>query len=289
MPSSAHPTAVPSALSLAVAPPGGAGALPRLAGRALPLAAAGWMAVAVAGQLLFAAYVAVFYGRSAMAGRFEDWNKVLPEGWMPGDTLGNGVLALHLLFAVLVIVGGAVQMLPAVRRLAPAVHRWNGRLYLVSALVLGVGGLFLILTRKPASNLAPHLAVSLNAVLILVFAAIAWRQAMARRIDRHRRWALRLWLAVAGVWFFRIGLMAWIVVNQGPVGFDPATFRGPFLTFLAFAQYLLPLAVLEAYFHVRDHAGPQGRLAMAAGLAGLTLLTALGIGAAAMIMWLPRM
>lgn len=83
--------------------------------------------------------------------------------------------------------------------------------------------------------------------------------------------------------------MAWIALNQGPAGFDPKKFEGPFLTFLAFAQYLLPLVLLEAYLRIRDHGGSRARLAMAGVLGGATLLTALGIGAATMIMWLPRM
>lgn len=61
-----------------------------------------------------------------------------------------------------------------------------------------------------------------------------------RRFDSHRRWALRLFLVVGGVWFFGIGLLASIVANQCPVGFNPNPFSGPFLSVLSFAQFLLP-------------------------------------------------
>ena len=281
--------AAPAGFSRASAPARNARAPARLADPALTLAVRSWCVVAIAGQGMFAAYVVLFFGRAAVAGRPELWNKALIQGYVPGDTLGNLILALHLLFTVVVIVGGAIQLTPQVRRLAPAVHRWNGRLYLGSALVMGTGGLIMFWTRKTVGDAPQHAAITLNALLIVVFAVLAWRHALARRFDQHRRWALRLFLAVSGVWFFRIGLMAWVVLNRGPVGFDPKTFVGPFLTFLAFAQYLLPLAVLEIYFRVRDHAGPHGRLAMAAGLFALTLMTALGIGAASMIMWLPKM
>jgi hypothetical protein len=83
--------------------------------------------------------------------------------------------------------------------------------------------------------------------------------------------------------------MAWIVVNQGPVGFDPKTFAGPFLTFLAFAQYVVPLGILELYLRAQAGRGSLQRVAVAAGLFALTLLTAGGIAAASMIMWLPRL
>ncbi len=264
-------------------------ATPRSADRALKAAATSWFGVAVLGQLVFAAYVIAFYGGAAVQGQFSTWNKVAAHAYVAGDTFGNAVVALHLLFTVIAIAGGALQLVPAVRRLAPAVHRWNGRVYLLSALVLGAGGLVMLWTRGTVGGLVQHIAISINGVLILGFAAMAWRHALARRFDVHRRWALRLFLAVSGVWFFRIGLMAWIVINQAPVGFDPKTFQGPFLTVLSFAQFLLPLAVLELYFRVQQHAGARGRVAMAGGLFALTLLTALGIAAATMILWRPHM
>lgn len=261
--------------------------LPRAA-RLLHHAALAWCVVAVAGQLIFAAYVAAFYGTAALQGRWSAWNKVLLHGHVPGDPLGNGVVALHLLFTVVVVLGGAFQLAPVSRRRWPRLHRWNGRLYLLGATVLAVGGLVMVWTRGTVGGLAQHLAISLNALVILACAGLAWRDALAGRFDAHRRWALRLWLAVAGVWFFRIGLMAWLVLNRGPLGFDPETFRGPFLVFLAFAQFLLPLAVLELYLRLRDPDRPRAQGALAAGLLLLTLLTALGIAAASMLMWWPK-
>lgn len=259
------------------------------AARALRAAAAFWFVMAVLGQLLFAFYVAVFYGRAAAQGRLETWNKVLHVGYVPGDTLGNVVLVSHLMFAVVVTVGGALQLMPQIRRHWPRFHRWNGRVYLLGATIASIGGLIMVWTHKTGGDLSQDLAISINALLILGFAGMALRHAMARRFDMHRRWALRLFLAVSGVWFFRVGLMFWIVVNRGPVGFDPTTFTGPFLTFLSFAQYVVPLGVLQLYLLVQDRGNARGRFAMAAGLAILTLAMTGGIAAAAAIMWLPHL
>jgi hypothetical protein len=265
------------------------GFIDRIGAPALKVAATSWFVVAVLGQLAFVAYVIGFYGRAALQGRFEAWNKVLPHGYVAGDTFGNVIVSLHLAFATVVIVGGALQLMPAIRRVAPAFHRWNGRVYLGSVLLMSVGGLVMVWTRGTVGDLSQHIAISINALLIIAFAGMALRHALARRIDAHRRWALRLFLVVAGVWFFRIGLMAWIVVNQGPVGFDPKTFAGPFLTFLAFAQYVLPLAVLELYLRAQAGRGSLQRIAVAACLFVLTLVTAGGVAAASMLMWLPRL
>ena len=259
------------------------------AGRALAISAAIWWSVAIAGQAIFAAYVIVFYGGSAASHHLERWNKVLPDGWVPGHTVGNATLALHVFLAALVLASGGLQLLPALRRHAPAVHRWNGRFYVVAAVSLAVSGLAMVAAGRAPGDLSQHLAIALNAVAILAFAGLAWRDARARRFDSHKRWALRLLLAVAGVWFFRIGLMAWIVLNHGPAGFDPKTFSGPALTLLAFGQTLLPLAVLEATLLARRHAGEGTRLAMAAGICAASLATLVGIAAATLVMWLPHM
>lgn len=255
---------------------------------ALAFAARAWFAVAAAGQGIFALYVLMFYGGALLTGHPEQWNRVLMRGHVPGDGVGNLVLGLHLLFAVLIVVGGIVQCLPAIRRRWPSLHRWNGRLYLLSATTLALGGLYLVWIRGGgAGDAAQHAGISLDALLILVFAGLAWWRARARRFDAHRRWALRLFLVVSGVWFFRIGLMLWIVANGGPAGFDPKTFSGPALTVIAFAQSLLPLAVLELYF--RAAAGGAGLRRMATVLLWLCVLaTAAGIGAATMLLWWPR-
>lgn len=260
-----------------------------IAGPALKAAAILWFVVAVLGQLMMVAYVIGFYGRAAALGQFELWNKVLPRGYVPGDTVGNLIVSVHLAFATVVTVGGALQLMPAVRRLAPAFHRWNGRVYLLSVLVMSVGGLIMVWTRGADRDLSQNIAISINALLIVACGGMALRFALARRLDVHRRWALRLFLVVSGGWFFRVALMLWIVVNQGPVGFDPDTFRGPALTVIAFAQYLVPLAVLELYFRAQRSGGARGRLAMAGGLVALTLLMGVGIVAASMILWLPHL
>jgi hypothetical protein len=263
---------------------------PRLGNAALKAAATFWFVVAVFGQLLFAVYVADFYGRTAVQGRWQDWNQVLQAGYIHGDTLGNAVLAAHLLCAVAVMLSGAAQFVPLIRRRWPRFHRWNGRIFLTTALIASLGGAYMIWTRPKAGGDLPSLmGMTLEALLIWSFAGMALLHAKARRYDAHRRWALRFFLAVNSGWFFRIGLMFWIVANHGPVGFDPKTFTGPFLTFLAFAQYLVPLAVLELYFSAQRSRSAPHRIAVAGSVAVLTLLMAVGIAAAFAGLWLPHL
>lgn len=253
--------------------------------RALRWSAALWLLVALLGQAIFLAYVLGLYGGAVLNGDLAGWNRVMPRGHVPGDSLGNAVLASHLLFTVVILLGGALQLLPALRRVAPRVHHGVGRSYLLAVVVMSVGGLFLVWTRGEPARLGQHLGISLNALLILVFAGLALRAALARRIDEHRRWALRLYLAVLGVWFFRLGLTLWLLIHRAPVGFDPDTFSGPFLTALSFAQTLVPLALLELYLRAQRSPRTAVQAAAAGTLALLTLATAAGIATAYLMLW----
>ncbi len=259
------------------------------ASAALRRAAAAWAITALAGQLAFAAYITLYFGRAALAGRWLDWNRTLAVGVVAGDGFGNAVLGAHLAAAVLLMLCGLVQLLPAVRRRWPGWHRFSGRVFLVGALTGAAGGLYMTATRPVIGDAAQHALVSLNGALIGVAAALAWRNARSGRVDLHRRWALRAWLLVNGVWFFRIGLMLWLVVNRGPVGFDPKTFTGPFILVLSAAQFLLPLALLELYLRAERGRDPVLQWSATIVLAAATLLTAAGSAAAAALMWLPRL
>ena len=247
-----------------------------------------WFVVAVSGQLMFVYYILALYGRATVDGNLATWGTVMPKGYVVGDGLGNLLLMSHVLLAAVITLGGAIQLIPQVRMIAPTFHRWNGRVYVATAVFMSLGGFYLVWVRGGVGSFVHHLGVSANGLAILICAALALRAAMARRFDSHRRWALRLFLVVSGVWFFRVGLMLWLFVNKGPVGFDPKTFEGPFLNVLAFAEFLLPLAVLEMYLRAQDRGGNMRRLVVAGGLTVLTLAMGVGIGIATMGMWLPR-
>ncbi len=255
------------------------------AARALRAAAAAWLAVTALGQLVFVVYLLGFYGRLTLAGRFADWNRGVPHGYVADEPFGNLVVGLHLGFAVLVMAGGALQLIPTLRRRRPAFHRWNGRVYLAAAVITSVGGLIMMATRGTFGGPWQKIATCLNGAVIVGCAGMAWRHARARRFDAHRRWALRLFLAAGGVWFNRVVYNLWVAA-LGPVGFDPSEFRGPFLTFLNFAQFLVPLGVLELYLRAQRRGAPAQH-AVAALLAALSAVTAAGVVAVTIRRWLP--
>lgn len=252
--------------------------LPRFTDLAVKTAVRFWFGVTVIGQLFFSVSVAMFYGLTAARGDLHAWNKNLTHGIIPGDGMGNMVLRAHLISAVVIILSGAVQLVPQVRNWAPRFHRWNGRLYLATAFTVSMAGLYLMWIRGTVGGLGAHLAQSLDAVLIMLFAVLAVRAAMARDFRNHRRWALRLYMVVSASLFIRAALPLL------GLGFNSDTF----FTTVSFAQYVVPLGVLELYLLAEERGGVRSRLAMAVGLFVLTLALAGGIFAATAGMFIPK-
>ncbi|GHA03236.1 membrane protein [Arenicella chitinivorans] len=257
---------------------------------ALNLAAKFWFATVLVGQVIFSYYIVALYYTATLSNDTARFNTVMPAGHIEGDYWGNIAVIGHVLLAAVITLGGLLQLLPVIRSKVPALHRWNGRLYVLTAVIMSLSGAFMIITRheKVVGDLVGHVTLMLNGAIILTCAALAFRFARQRKFANHRRWALRLFVAVSGVWFFRVGMMAWLSIHGKPVGFDPLSFSGPFLTVLYLTVYIMPILFLECYFRAQTTGSAIQKLATATTIVMLCLIMMLGIFGATMGMWLPR-
>jgi hypothetical protein len=244
---------------------------------ALKGAAAFWLAAALIGQGMFLFYISAFYGPSTLTGNFQAWsrNTNLIKGYVPGDTAGNLAFGAHVLMAAVITFGGTLQLVPQIRVRAPTVHRWIGRLFLTTAMGASLAGLFMLWGRGVTDNLGNALGLSLDAGLILMFGALAWRAAVKRDFASHRRWAMRTFMVANGVWFLRLGFATYGFLKQG-LG-DALPSMESFFDAWNFGCYLAPLAILELYLRAGDKAGPRRKLAVAGGLVVATALMSIGI------------
>lgn len=255
---------------------------------ALKIATRFWFVVTVAGQLIFAFAIGSYYGGAAVRGDRHAWGKFISHGYVPGDHMGNLAVAIHLSMAVAVMLSGAVQLVPSVRNRFPVFHRWNGRFYMLAAFGVSAAGMYMTWIRSSVGGLTQHIGSTLNAVLIWYFGAMALRYALARDFRTHRRWAMRFFLVVSASLFIRIMLFLLFVMLNGAVRFDPASLMAPLLTTMTFAQYLVPLAILELYFWAQDRPTAPRKLATAGVLGLSTLLMIAGLLAASMAVWVPQ-
>jgi len=247
-----------------------------------------WYLTAAVGQLAFVWMIARHYGGHTLRGDYPGWNdKPIIKGYVAGDTAGNIMFAVHVLLAAVITVGGLVQLVPQIRRHLPALHRCNGRLFLVLAYVMALGGLWLGWVRGTHLSTNSDIAVTLNGILILVFATVAWRLAIARRIDDHRRWAMRTFIVVNGVWFLRVAIMCWAVLTHGWGLGDGLS--GPAGFVVTFGAYLIPLGGLELYFLAQRSTSAGVKRSIAGLVLVMTTLMAIGIFGAVAFMWGPYM
>ena len=146
----------------------------RRASTALKASATFWLVIAIIGEWAFLIFILAFYGSTSLTGNFEAWTKntILPKGYIAGDTIGNLFFAMHALIAAVVAFGGVLQLMPALRARFPVFHRWNGRVFLLAIIAASLTGLFMNWWRDMST-----LAITVNGVLILLFAGLAWRYA----------------------------------------------------------------------------------------------------------------
>jgi hypothetical protein len=253
----------------------------------LKASAALWFVVAAVGQWLFVYYVVGLYVVRFAAHGLAGLSKTpLTGGYVAGDSVGNIAAASHVLLAILIHGGGPLQFVPQIRKRAPAFHRWNGRTFLVAATLSSISGLYLHWVRGAGQGWLDVAGNTVTSGFIFIFAAMTLRHAMARNIDVHRRWAFRLFIAASAVWFMRVGWYGSELLAR-VFDIDFQAISSKVFVFMNVAKILVPLGVLEVYFWAQRGAGTNGRIAVAALMFVMVMLTAIGAYAVTTIRWLP--
>jgi hypothetical protein len=229
-----------------------------------------WLSAAV-----FGAYILAFYGGAAPSGQMERWNAVLPRLYEPTTPLATLSIGAHFLTGGVLLLLGPVQLVGAVRARVPAVHRWLGRVYVVSAALAGVGGLAFILFKGTVGGAVMNVGFGLYGALMILTAAQTWRHGAARRLDSHRAWGVRLFALAIGSWLYRMEYGFWFLL-MGETG-HTAAFSGWFDHLMAFFFYVPNLVVAELYLRARRASSKASARYVAAGaLAVATVLVGLG-------------
>src|SRR5262249_28927004 len=111
----------------------------------------------------------------------------------------------HTLFGPIALTLGLVNLLPAMRqRRRWRVHRWLGRTYLVSSIVLGLAGLSL--SFHATGGPGPRIAFGLLALAVLRASLMGYRSIRIRDVTHHREWMLRSYALI----FAAVTLRIWM-------------------------------------------------------------------------------
>ena len=245
-----------------------------LSARILGLSAALLTAVVWVSSILFGLYILAFYGGALRAGQPEAWNETLPRLYEPETLAASIGIGAHFAAGGILLVLGPIQLLAPIRRLAPSVHRWMGRVYALCALIAGLGGLTFIAIRGTVGGLPMSIGFALYGALMALSAFQTARFGIARDLERHRAWAIRLFALAIGSWLYRMEYGFWTIITGG-VG-HTTDFQGWFDVIMDFFFYVPNLLVAEAFIRAgRPRAGlstrwlASGALLVAAGYLAL--------------------
>lgn len=110
---------------------------------------------------------------------------------------------LHVIPGALFLVFGALQFVKRIRQRTIALHRWNGRVMLVLALVSIVPGLFFGLF-MPAGGTAEAVVIGVFGALFVTALAKGVMAIRRKQVSTHREWMLRAYGVAIGISMSRL-------------------------------------------------------------------------------------
>ncbi|WP_405049018.1 DUF2306 domain-containing protein [Roseobacter fucihabitans] len=162
-----------------------------------------------------------------------------------GKSFGNHAIFGHMVLGGFLTLLVPLQLWGTLRRRAPALHRWCGRLLCGCAVLTGVGGLAYIAVRGTIGGAWMNAGFALYGALLIISALQTVRYALKNRFSDHRTWALRLFVLSIGSWIYRIHYGVWYALTDGLA--STPTFEGRFDLIQNFAFYLPYLVALEIW------------------------------------------
>lgn len=203
---------------------------------------------------LFGLYILAFYATALYSGTMEQWNQVLPGLYEKGRIASTSGIGLHFATGGIILILGSIQLIRSIRVRYPALHRWIGRVYVLSSLLVAVGGLIFIVVKGTIGGTVMNIGFGLYGILMFIAAIETYRHAAKGRLDKHRAWALRLYALAIGSWLYRMDYGFWLMLTDG-LG-HTRQFSGPFDKVMPFFFYLPNLVVAEVFirdFKYKDH------------------------------------
>ncbi len=236
----------------------------------LGLVSVSWVSAAAFGM-----YILAFYITAITAHHLEQWNKNLPGLYAKGDSASLIAMAIHLLTGGIILLLGPVQLIGSLRNRWPALHRWLGRLYVLTSAIAGLGGLAFIVTKGTIGGTVMNIGFGLYGALMVFAAFESYRYARKRQFEAHRAWSIRLFALAIGSWLYRMDYGFWLLLAHG-VG-HTHSFNGPFDAVMSFFFYLPNLVIAEIFVRGKQQRSHSAfRFSAALVLNTATLVVAIG-------------
>ncbi|UOV04050.1 DUF2306 domain-containing protein [Pseudoxanthomonas sp. F37] len=237
--------------------------------------------LALAGLFAFGTYI-VLRAAGASHRNFGQWRALVDGLAMPtaADWIANLGIGLHFAMGTVLVLTWPILLSARIRSRHRTVHRWTGRVYVTAGLLAGAGGMSFILTQG-AYTPAASIAFGLWGAVMMLCAVMAYVHARAKRFDRHRAWAIRLFAMVLGSWVFDLEIRAWKDLTGG-LGMGAGGTSGPFDYAILYLFFVPNLLVAEGFIRNLHRRITLPRRWAWAAIAGFAL--AVGVFAYAVVM-----
>lgn len=245
-----------------------------------------WFICLVLAQITFAIYLSFGYGLTSITSGLSEWNRFNQTAYVANDGLGNTMYAAHVLLAIIMMLGGSLQLVPSLRNRFRTFHRYNGRLFITLACTISVAGMYLIVVRGTVGNTLMHSLTAFSGIVVLVSSFFAIQAAKKRNFALHQIWAIRLYLAANGVLFFRLMIFAWMI-SFGTLGINTEDFTGPTVVTVSVFSYVMPLLIAELVRYTKKSAKPFLHFLCASLLFIISLVFIGGLIAITIANWYP--
>lgn len=194
---------------------------------------------------LFGLYILAFYASASYQGKMERWNNILPGLYNQKSAAATTGIGLHFAMGGVILLLGSIQLISSVRNRYPTLHRWIGRVYVISSILAAIGGLVFIIVQGTIGGPVMNIGFGLYGVLMLICGIETYRHAAAGRMTEHRAWALRLYALAIGSWLYRMDYGFWFFLTNGSG--HSKHFNGTFDIIMAFFFYIPNLIVAESF------------------------------------------
>jgi hypothetical protein len=189
------------------------------------LGAIGWIVFALLSFLIAAHGISYVFGAEAPPPVID-------------NSMGMDVLMVHAGASGVALLLGPLQFIAAIRRRAPVVHRWIGRVYMLACIVGGfVGG---VLALGASSGPIAVSGFFFLALAWLIATGMGWRAALKRDFATHKRWMIRSFALTFAAVTLRLYLLPAVLMDMGQA-----------YQYIAWAAWVPNLLVVETWIAKR--------------------------------------
>lgn len=157
-------------------------------------------------MILFGSFALFQYILPALViGDWDRWEKTDAGLYRPTRPAANRLMVIHMCFGVFLQIVGPIQLIPYVRKNYLRFHRWIGRVYIGSALLTsGCATLYVVLYRTSRRWIHEDIGNIIFGVSVFLSATLSLYHILNGRVEAHKVWSFRLFLAVFGATLVRV-------------------------------------------------------------------------------------